>query len=459
VTLRGLLAALTVIALAAPSSSAAQNSGGFSGVFFPPTPTTILSETQVPLRETGSLTVNFAGAQSAGCATHGVCPYGGRIDVFPTSGSLLIFKVRRHHHVTYELTGLGGESGFDVTPTATARVDRALSGGGVARCTDSVSSLGLDLPFVGGASPNIQVLGANTELLATRCAGPTDGDVAAAVPHRALAAAVAERGETSLDLSGNAQFAGGGFVGTVSSTIVVRLGRAQHLPIAGGSGDGFPRGIKLVKVRSVDEALTLTHASGEIDAEVSGVADGPVCSLLDSCGLTGTVALKPRAADDQGTLDVTAPARLPKREFLAALGRAGGRRAGGFTGDVPWQDTSRPVVRVSQDGNTCSASAPPGNLALEIDGDRASFLITLMSYTSLRSECPGPFLNNTDTGDTLAQGIVPRSLFGHRNITVRLHSVGELTDDGYVIRPRGALTIRLRAGRITQHLGKLPPGF
>jgi hypothetical protein len=459
VTARGLLAALTVIALAAPASSAAQNSGGFSGVFFPPTPTTILSETQVPLSETGSLIVNFAGAQNAGCAAHGVCPYSGRIDVFPTSGSLLIFKVRKHHHVTYELAGLGGESGFGVTPTTTARVDRALSGGGVAHCTDSVSSLALDLPFVAGASPNIQVLGANSELLATRCAGPTDGDVAAAAPHRALPPAVAERGETSLDLSGNAPFTGGGFVGTVSSTIVARLGRPQHLPLSGRSGDSFPRGIKLVKVRSVDEALTLTRASGEIDAEVSGVADGSVCSLLDSCDVTGTIAVKPRAVDDRGALDVTAPARLPKREFLAALGLAGGRRAGGITGDVPWQDTGRPVVRVSQDGNTCRASARPGNLVLGIEGDRARFLITLTSYASLRSECPGPFLANADTGDTLAQGIVPRSVFRRRNITVRLHSVGELTDDGYVVRPRGTLTIRLRTGRITQHFGKLPPGF
>jgi hypothetical protein len=452
--LRGLLTALllTVGLGAVPASSAPVTSTQLTFILGHEQ---VLSESQVPFTETGALTVIFAGSQTAGCAAVGVCPYSGRIAALPVTGDLIVARVRIGHRVTDYVPGRSfADAGSG--PDTTSEVDRTLPGG-VTRCAEAVPSGGLlDTHLEPGRMLKLQLLGPDTQVLATRCAGPTDAGLAAVSPRVTLPLVVAQHGRRTLDLSRSSRFASGGFAGTLTSTIHLRLGRPQRLFLSGKSQ--FPPHTKLVRDRLVFEALKLEGVRGRLEMQIAGTPDHSVCPLLDVCGLQGAIDLVPHARNGSGDLAVGGPARIPESRFRASLGLTSGARPLALGGGLSWEDSGAATVSVSQGGNTCRATAPIEGASLQFRSTRRRVLVTLGTSSTLRSECPGPFVAASNQMTQLAAGSLPLSRLGRRTFSVRLHTSGTISDEGYVIRLRGALTVRIRRGRITQQIVKEPSG-
>src|SRR5437763_16659477 len=141
------------------------------------------------------------------------------------------------------------------------------------------------------AGLTIRFLDTGTSLLSTRCAGPLDRDVIAAAPQATISLGRALRSQTTLDLSGTRSFAAGGFAGTVSSTIRLRLVRSSTRRLSGG---GFPSNVRTRRIRIVAQPLTIVGVAGRLTASVRGTDDAVVCRQLDSCGLPGALSLTPR---------------------------------------------------------------------------------------------------------------------------------------------------------------------
>lgn len=422
----------------------------------------LISQTDVPFTETGGLTVTFAGSAAAGCAAHGVCPYSGRIETSSSGGDLLISKLRIDHRIAHQLVTVN-VSGLAIGATTGAQVDRSLPGGGMARCADLIQGQELVMGSPIGPNPPLRLLDSTTDLLATRCAGPTDADISAAVPQAKIPIAVLERGRMSVPLSGTARFSAGGFAGTVSSTIVIRLGRPQTQHASSGSsgkssGSFLAPRAKVVRYRTASETLKLLRVRGRIDATVSGVADPAICPLLDSCGLGGTITLRPRPEAASGGLVVSGQARIPDRRFLAGLGLVRASQPLDAAGAIAWQDAGPAAVRLTQDSQSCYATTPVGAADVNVQSVGQRFTLTLATQSPLRSECPGPFFNTAEAGAVLATASVPRSVFGRRTFSIRLHAGADLTDDGYAMRLRGTLTLTLRRGRLSQRIDPEPAG-
>lgn len=424
---------LAVVASASASASASAATSSVGSVYAISGGGKVLSLTQVDFTATGAITVSFHGDSAAGCAARGVCAYRGTIVApAPSPGSLTVIRVRLGHRVRTQTTIFGGLSGPGGPggPVTTAQVDRALAGEGVARCADAVTPSGLlgDGSIRRGAF-TLRLLSAGTPLLATRCAGPTDGALAPFSPRITLPLGPVLRGRKELDLSATHSFSAEGFAGTVSSTVVLHLGAPSH---QAGAGRGqFPPGVRLVRTRIVTERLRVTRVTGRLQARAAGVADPAVCSLLDSCGLAESITLAPtppRSA--QGELFVSAPARLPYARFLGALGLVPGRGSPTAAGGAGWTDSSRAAVAASQDGAGCHATGPSAQDFLSLRSTGGRLTATFGTNDSVRAACPGPFLGGQTGSGELAIGSVPLSALRRRTFTIHLGPAPPITDDG-----------------------------
>jgi hypothetical protein len=388
----------------------------------------------------GELSVSFHGDSASGCRARGLCGYSGTIVLRLGSPSqIFIDKFRRHGHITYDAAFEPGPEDSLVA----AHVHRA--GGG--DCADE------DLPFEAGdafvahGQFTLAVLQADGTALRTRCAGPMDGDLAAISPRVTLPLARILRGHVRLDLTGTQTFGAGGFAGTVTSTILLRLGRPEKL----STSSTFPPGIKTQRMRIVTEALTLQRTSGTIDEAVRGSENAQVCVLLDSCGLAGTLRIRPVPRHATGDIVAMGPARRPYRDFLAALGLGGNGKRRGIQvfATVGWDHDGGSIA---QSGPCTDAASLPGGqvtMALQRGAIKASYSLT----GSPQTRCPGPAL---DFGDQLALARLSRRILGRRTFTIHLRAAPPVADDGYTIRFRGGLALALRRGRITQHIQTIP---
>ena len=106
-----------------------------------------------------------------------------------------------------------------------------------------------------GGTLTIALLQAGGTLMSTRCAGPLDGDLAGASPKATISLRAALRGRTVVALQASNPFASNGFAGTVSSTLVLTLGK----PSRPSSGATFPPGIKTQRMRIVTERLSVAR--------------------------------------------------------------------------------------------------------------------------------------------------------------------------------------------------------
>jgi len=411
----------------------------------------VLSETDVPVTVKGGLVVSFRGDAAAGCASYGLCSYTGTVIARPTEGDVTIATVRQHKRIEHIATLIldTGENGY----TVSARVQRSVPGGQGGTCIDGQGST-----FFGdarstaarGGMVTLRVFARGGSLLQTRCAGPLDGDLAGVSPAARVSVARLLRGRTILHLSGTRTFAVHGFAGTLTSSLVLRLGKPSTQPQP--STPNFPSGLKTQRERIVTERLKVVRAAGDLGATVSGTSDPVVCGLLDTCGLTETLALSPAAPEFFGQVIAMGPASRPYRDFLTAMGLARGGRSRGISAVLFVSLYGRVQAEISQAGATCTDTAKTGvvSAAVGISGRPPSSGAFAGGW---RTQCPGPLL--TGSLNRVAVSLSPGAL-RRRQFTIDLTGHGSFTDDGYVISTQGMESALVRRGPVTSQVTTFP---
>jgi hypothetical protein len=438
--------ALATLLVLAPQANAQSSSGLLLGFGGPGAK--VVSSVDVPLRVQGQIAVSFHGDPATGCAVDGLCPYSGTIVVRPRLGDLLIDTYRLHGRIGH-FAAVSLQSGGS-QPLTGARVERSIAGGAGGVCADAEpGTFGELAAATHGGSLSVGLFARGGQMLSTRCAGPLDGDLAGAGPSVTIPLKRAAAGRMILDLSGTGTFASHGFAGTVSSTLVVRLGKPQSM-----RSGSFPPGIRTQEMRIVTEHLSLVGLSGQLSASVQGSSDPAICQLLDSCGLAGTVRFGRVARGLSATAIATGPAARPYSDFLAALGlsptgQSRGIGTGLFAG---W--TQGPLTVGETQAGTCTDSGPGGAMFLEMTAGRG-VLRGGGGITAWRTRCPGPM---PAVGNAMLTEAVPVRSLAHRTFTVTLRPAGTLQDDGYTISLHGRLTLTFRRGRITQQMFRQPVG-
>ncbi len=179
----------------------------------------------------GKLTVSFHGDAGAGCGRYGLCGYAGAELWWPdrppppgtfgyqSPGGLDILTLSHAGHRSVQASLIGASDAplsATVTRAASSAACRDSAGTGPtelsARIVHGMLTVGL-----AGAQPWI----------GTRCAGPLDADLAAALPFGTIPLVAARKGRTTIDLQMMRSFSAHGFAGTVSSTLAIVLGRPQ----------------------------------------------------------------------------------------------------------------------------------------------------------------------------------------------------------------------------------------
>lgn len=435
-----------LVALAAPGSAQAQS---FLAVFGMGKQ---ISDTVLPAGVSGELGVRFHADPASGCAALAACGYRGAITWNPGGGGTLEvdkYRQRRRVHVLAILS-LGAHQPGNGSLTA-AIVHRFTGRVRVATCADEVAASSYIEAAQHGAEVTFTLV---DELSATRCAGPLPSDLTAVSPTATVATSALARGNLRLDFRTQRSFAGHGFAGTLTSTVVVTVGRPQGQ----NAGPGSPLSLPTERLRIVTEPLRLTELAGSLTASVTGTRNADVCVLLDSCGLVGTLNITPKVSALQGELTAIGPASRPYRDFLTALGltRTGRRRGIEVGGELDWADTGTVSAALHQTA-ACSDSAPvgAGDVELTVGGRRVRFTYTagggalFGTGETMRTRCPGPMLLQANP---LAFGSIARSQLAKRAFTVRLVGGGNAEDQGYDTSLAGALTLRLRRGRPRQSI-------
>lgn len=392
------------------------------------------SVTNIPAQTSGQVEISFHGDAESGCLSQGLCGYSGTVVVRPgASAAVQVSGVRSHGRIAYDVA-------LDLAPPETiaaARVTRA--GGGT--CADAGQPSILLPGTVESGEVSIPLFQRNGSFLATECAGPLDGDLAAAGPQMSLPVDVLLRGNRTLDLSGTRSFAAGGFAGTVTSTLRIALGK----PVRERSG-AIPAGIKRTRDREVVETLGVAAARGTTSLAVNG--DPATCQFVDSCGLQGSLGATIDPTGATGSLFVIGPATRPYRDFLAALGLGGQGNPRGLevAGGISWLDGGSAQTSLSQ-GTVCSAQGPvgPGAVILTESGRRlgAQYQATGAQHT----RCPGPSLT---PNEELASGITVLGPGGGRRFTLHLSGSGPIAADGYTVSQHTSLSLTLTRGPIRQ---------
>jgi hypothetical protein len=453
---RGRGAAIVVALLALGTLvTGAQAQGANSGVLYAiGTPGgKPVSETNIQVAIQGQLTVNYHGDAGSGCAAYGLCAYAGTIVVRPTSGSFAVVSYRHDGRIRHqvELVFAPSIGGY----TTAAVVQRSSPGGQGGTCADAQSSplSGLGTQPVHGRSVTIRLLAAGGSLLTTRCAGPVDGDLAAASPTATVPLRRLERGGISIDLGGTHPFAAHGFAGTITSTVVLKLGRPQPPNL----NPSFPPGVNTARIRTVTETLRLERISGHFSAALTGSGDPVVCTLLDTCGLTGTLSLAPAGREVSAQVIATGRASLPYTEFLTALGLRPGPRPRGISVLLFASWGAEVSATIQQAGATCTDTAPVAGVAavLTVPAGGAKLLGSASSGNSWRTRCPGPSFSS---GAALFSASAPAGALRHPRLKITLRASARFGDDGYLVTPRGNLSLVLRRGRISQSVQVQPTG-
>jgi hypothetical protein len=407
----------------------------------------LLSVTNLQICVTGRLTVTFAGDSAAGCAVDGLCGYAGTDTWEPENFGEVSFSTFEQRGRDFTVGTM--IIGFPGDPVLSA-VQHTQSTGNAARCSDQGSGGGpsFSLPVSAGRV-TVGLRAAVTPLLGTRCAGPLDADVAAAMPVRTLRLRRLLRGRLSIDLTGSRRFAAHGLVGTVQSTIVVVLGRPQHPPQPPHSSP--PTSGK--RGRLAEATYRVTRVGGGAIATVRSSADPSVCGPFDACGLQGAIDVAPgSSAGGFVNLIAEAPLRRPRRDLLSAFGAARGGdpvgiRLRGGGGLVSLRGT---VGADLTQANTCRDHVALREASIQLQQRSGRLEISVspaltQAADPLRTRCPGPDLGTHSlTSASVPLGVIRR----HASFTVALH--GDSFSDGpYRITTRSTVTLTLRRERVT----------
>ncbi len=435
---------------AAPGASRrhGRGSGGGSGVLvaFGGSPGKPLAQYEVSIAVKGEASVSFHGDQASGCRRHGLCGYKGEIVLRPDpSGVIFVSKYRRHHRISESATLFLdlGSTGMGLA----AHTTRFANGSEAGLCADGAQSAIFPTAQSTDGRLTLALVQSGDGILSTRCAGPLDGDVAQAAPRATVPVRSLMRPGRLIDLSGTHRFAGHGFAGTVTSTIVLRVRSSRR-----GSGGSGPIKGKTKRIRFVTEKLQLVGLSGGLTASLRGTPNTEVCRLLDSCGLSGTLSWSPMPVQANGELTATGLASRPMRDFRAALGLGGpgNPRRISVNGSIEWKDLGSVIERVTQSGQ-CVDSASLGRGSVLLIVRRKEIATAYYPGSPLRTRCPGPLLQ-TDVA-RLAVGAIHPSSFARRRFTINLVAATRLQEDGYLARLSGHLALVVKRSRRTaQHV-------
>lgn len=459
----------SVAVLAAPAPALA--AGGGSGYSISQTlysfggpQITHLTVTTMPARVTGGVSVSFGPDARTGCAALDACAYRGSL--VTNVGRQATVAIQRYvqsgrHHVEAEL--ILGDQSSNATPVTYEEVQRTSAAGQTGHCADEAQAgAGARVTRSGaGFTVSLSALSAPT-----RCAGPLPSDLSGLLPTVRLPAEAFLAGGATLDFRTMRSFVRHGFAGTLTSTIVIRLGHPSRPRGQIPSSNVFPPGMKTIRERFVTESLSVTAASGSLTLAFKGTPDTSVCVLLDSCGIAGTLRLTPSpgATTAQGQLTAIGPAQRPYRDFLAALGLGSGGRAAGISafGFITWGDHGTLRSQAVQAG-TCSDTATLGSGSASIifgrHGAEVGYLPTpfaLSGGPGPRTRCPGPLLNADHVG---AIGRVTAAVARHLSFSVTAKAAGSFSDDGYALSLSGVVELAFHRGRISQQILSTPSGF
>jgi hypothetical protein len=398
----------------------------------------------VPVQFSGQLAVTFHGDPARGCASGGLCGFSGVVVFRPgPRGSIQVHSVRHAGHTSREAY-LSAEN-----PVTSARVERVDSSGATHICTDAGTFPTPGRSGGDAAGVRVVLLQSEGNVLSTRCAGPTDGDVAAAGPQVTIPIGALQHNHGRFSLASMHSFAASGLAGTVTSTIVVQLVRPSKFPSPGPP----PTPTTHKRLRIVTAQLTVVRASGRITDSLAGDPNQGVCVLLDACGLAGTLTMSMQPERATGGVEVVGSAKRPMRDFLAALGfRSGGRGRGlQVGGSINWGHGGRLVAALNPSPQ-CSDSRPLGGGAIDIEPRPGSLTAALTVEDDLRTRCPGPLAGLRATA--FAQ--LPRGVLRRRVFSFSLRAQPAWRDDGYRVRQAGSLVITVLRGRITQQVVRAP---
>lgn len=254
-----------------------------------------------------------------------------------------------------------------------------------------------------------------------------------------------------ISLAGTHRFAGHGFAGRVSSTLMLRLGKIHRQ----SSSPPGPK-VKTKRIRIVTERLGLVRMKGGLAIAIHGVRDHQVCSLLDSCGLTGSLSWAPVQSKAHAVLTASGLASRPRRDFLAALGLAqkGNPRGISLGGEIDWKDHGLFSERVTQAG-TCADKVGLISGFVDLYQEQDGIEAFYAPGAALRTRCPGPLLDSV-VGSLAGQTLSARTV-SRRRFTIDLRPPSTVQDDGYVGRPSGQISLVLqRSGHTTQHVITVP---
>ena len=429
----------------AAQGTSCRNNGSSSIIAIgPANGTKLLSDTDLQVCATGALTVTFAGDPATGCAADGLCGYAGAETWQPGAvGDLDVSRFehrgRRYDDATIFLGGPG--------VTARSKVQRARANGSASSCSDQSDQGGFFALPVRGRRVSVGLGHADPPFLGTRCAGPLDADLAAALPSRTVALSRILRGRDTIDLTGMKRFAAHGLAGTVRSTIVLRLRRPRRP--SSSPGASLPPGAKRTRVATVN--YRITHIDGAAEATVRASPLSAVCGPFDACGLQGTLDLTP-GATSTGSADLiaTAPLRRPKRDLLAALGVGRGGNPSGIRVEGGGLASGHGVIAadLTQPGTSCRDQASLDQVTLELRKRADRLTVSLSPGASaagpLRTRCPGPALGSHQ----LTSASLPLTVLRRPAFTANFGGVS-FSNGPYRVSTRSSLTVTLHRTTVT----------
>jgi hypothetical protein len=352
------------------------------------------------------------------------------------------------------------------------RVRRDPPGGVPSMCVDALDgpfTLLNSTPLAGGRFQFdfSDMLIAQSDLSAGRCAGPIASDLRGKLPSGVLDVAALRHGSSLLNMSVRKTWSSGPYSGETVSTLGLRVGARSSsdgsdvfIVDRGFSGPPRPPGRR---VRVLEVALQYRIAGLEGTLLTSFTGTGlPLCAGLDACGTSGTISYSP-SATTAGRLTVGGERRLrpgehpTQRSALAEL-RAGRLHTFGFLETSP-DALAHVSATVTRSGDaTCTDSVTPPFAPFDVAPAGHVLQLRLakpsgeLSADELRTRCPGPNQADALARGPLAAGQIGLRSLGSRRLTVRLSRPGTFASSAYAGARSGVLTLRLVRGQIKERV-------
>jgi hypothetical protein len=415
-------------------------------------------EISIPAHLSGVLTVQFHGDEAAGCAHWGLCGYSGTVTWRPEASGSVQIQATGGRHPTAS-AALLPEATLGAAPAGgvtTADVQLTGSGPSVApvHCVDAAATGSVTAFPAHAGLVQVSLREAEPALLVTRCAGPRDPDVIPQLPAPVFSLAALERGRRTISFATSSTLLSHGLTGSISSTVSLRLGQPHREKLSIGSLGGRTR------VRELDVEYRAA-IGGRVAEDVRGASNPLVCGPLGACGLTGTIALAPRARDVKVELIAQERATKPARSLLAAVGLAPGPSRGvAAIGVGAWAFGGSVRSELTQGSERCDDVAPLGLGTLLLGNTRGGLGLVYAPGTAFGAipsvtDCPGPL---PSTGET-ALGTVPLSALRGRTTRITLTRGSSTDDDGYDVRFVPHLTVTLTRVSARTKIVRQPGGF